>query len=84
MKEQIRLAFVIGAGLATSSSACALGPFILSGADTFEKHQTTIVAAIDFLVCVSVATQGPLGPTSSTTSNASLESRAEALVAGHS
>lgn len=75
---------MMGVGLATSSSACAVGPFILSGPDPFEKHQTTIVASIDALVCISVATQGPLGPTSSTTSNASLQSHAEALVAGHS
>lgn len=46
MKANIRLGFLMGVGLATLYSAWALGLFILSGADPFEKHQTSILAVV--------------------------------------
>lgn len=36
----------MGVGLATLYSAWALGLFILSGADPFETHQTSVLAVL--------------------------------------
>lgn len=46
MKDNIRLGFMMGVGLATLYSAWALGLFILSGADPFETHQTSVLAVL--------------------------------------